>query len=79
MAKAYLLGWYSGVKKETGKAYKLLVLGDKSDAWHGFSVETKYCPPELQVPDCKPGSLVHLEYDRNGFIDKDCPITVLNG
>lgn len=79
MAKAYLFGWCEGVKKETGKPYKMVCLAQKSDFWHGFSMEVKWCDPSFKIPDFQPGALVHFEYDSHGFIDPDCPMEVLNG
>lgn len=79
MAKRTFFGWTEGIKKETGKPYKLICLGVQSDRWHGYEIEIKYVPQEVRIPDCKPGALLYVEYDGNGYIDRDCEMKVLNG
>lgn len=77
MARMYLFGWRQGVKQETGKAYKLICLGEQSDEWHGFDMTVKYLDPDVQIPPCEPGTLVSIEFDKNGYIDKKYPIEII--
>lgn len=77
MARMYLFGWRQGVKKETGKQYQLICLGERSDDWHGFEMTVKYCDPDIKIPNCEAGTLVNIEFDKNGFIDKGSEIEII--
>lgn len=76
--RCMLMGWYQGVSTKTGNTFKSIVLAEESAEWHGYKVTTKFINPDIQVPDCEPGTMIDIDFDMNGFIQKGSKIRVVS-
>lgn len=75
--RCFLMGWFEGVGRESGKPFKQIILAEKDDEWHGYKVTSKFIDPKLQIPDCEPGSLIEIDFDMNGFVQKGSKIRLI--